>query len=67
MDLEKLIDVVEDVENKSNKDLFDAQNILIEEFDKTKQLILDLTKHLESVETLYDKVNNEIGKRIKKV
>lgn len=67
MDLEKLINVVEDVENKSNKDLFDAQNILIEEFDKTKQLILDLTKHLESVETLYDKVNNEIGKRIKKV
>jgi hypothetical protein len=67
MDLEKLISVVEDVENKSNKDLFDAQNILIEEFDKTKQLILDLTKHLESVETLYDKVNNEIGKRIKKV
>jgi uncharacterized membrane protein YgaE (UPF0421/DUF939 family) len=67
MDLEKLISVVEDVENKSNKDLFDAQNILIEEFDKTKQLILDLTKHLESVETLYDKVNNEIGKRIKKI
>jgi hypothetical protein len=67
MDLEKLINVVEDVENKPNKDLFDAQNILIEEFDKTKQLILDLTKHLESVETLYDKVNNEIGKRIKKI
>ena len=59
--------MVEDVENKSNKDLFDAQNILIQEFDKTKQLILDLTKHLESVETLYDKVNNEIGKRIKKI
>lgn len=67
MDLEKLINVVEDVENKPNKDLFDAQSILIEEFDKTKQLILDLTKHLESVETLYDKVNNEIGKRIKKI
>ncbi len=67
MDLEKLISVVEDVENKPNKDLFDAQNVLIEEFDKTKQLILDLTKHLESVETLYDKVNNEIGKRIKKI
>jgi hypothetical protein len=67
MDLEKLISIVEDVENKPNKDLFDAQNVLIEEFDKTKQLILDLTKHLESVETLYDKVNNEIGKRIKKI
>jgi hypothetical protein len=67
MDLEKLISIVEDVENKPNKDLFDAQNILIEEFDKTKQLIIDLTKHLESVETLYDKVNNEIGKRIKKI
>jgi hypothetical protein len=29
-------------------------------------LIIDLTRHLETVEGLYNDVNNEIGKRTKK-
>jgi hypothetical protein len=32
MDIEKLIDVAKDYENKSNKDLFDAVNILYDEY-----------------------------------
>jgi hypothetical protein len=66
MDKEKLTDVAKDVENKSNKDLFDAVNLLYEEYEKTKELIIDLTKHLETVEFLYNKVNDEAGKRLKK-
>ncbi len=66
MDIQKIIEISNDVENKSNKDLITARDILIEEFDKTKDLIISLTKHLEGVETMYDKVNNEINKRISK-
>jgi hypothetical protein len=66
MDVEKLIDVAKDYENKSNKDLFDAVNLLYEEHEKTKELIIELTKHLENVEYYYNKVNDEVGKRIKK-
>ena len=66
MDVEKLIDVTKDYENKSNKDLFDAVNILYEEHEKTKELIIELTKHLENVEYYYNKVNDEVGKRLKK-
>ena len=66
MDKEKLIDVAKDVENKSNKDLFEAVNLLYEEYEKTKELIIDLTKHLENVEYYYNKVNDEAGKRLKK-
>jgi hypothetical protein len=66
MDVEKLIDVAKDYENKSNKDLFDAVNLLYEEYEKTKELIIELTKHLEIVEYHYNKVNDEVGKRIKK-
>lgn len=66
MDVEKLIDVAKDYENKSNKDLFDAVNILYEEHEKTKELIIELTKHLENVEYYYNKVNDEVGKRLKK-
>lgn len=66
MEKERLLEITGDVENKSNKDLISALTLLSEEFEKTKVLIIDLTRHMEIVETLYDKVNNEINKRIKK-
>ena len=66
MEKDKIIEIVNDVENRSNKDLLSAQEILETEFEKTKELILDLTRHLETVEKLHDSVTNEIEKRIKK-
>jgi len=66
MDKEKIIEIIKDVENKSNKDLFLVINELYTEHEKTKQIIIDLTRHLETVENLYNDVNNEIGKRVKK-
>ena len=66
MEKNKLIEIVTDVENKSNKDLFSALSLLSEEFEKTKQLIVDLTRHLDLVEEHYNIVNKEIEKRTKK-
>lgn len=62
---DKLVQIVGDVENKSNKDLFFALNELTNEFNKTKDLIIDLTRHLDNVERMYNVVNNEIEKRTK--
>ena len=36
------------------------------EINFSKKLIVDLTRHLESIEILYNDVNNEIEKRIKR-
>ena len=66
MEKEKLIEIAQDPKNKSNKDLFIVVNELYDEHEKTKNLIIDLTRHLESIEILYNDVNNEIEKRIKK-
>lgn len=66
MEKDKLVEIVTDAKNKSNKDLFLAVNELYEEFEKTKKMVVDLTRHLESVEVMYNKVNEEIEKRIKK-
>ncbi len=66
MDKEKLLEITKDVKNKSNKDLFIVVNELYDEFENTKQLIIDLTRHLESVELLYNEVNDEIQNRTKK-
>jgi hypothetical protein len=64
MEGKKLIEIAEDVENKSNNDLLMVADELYEEFESTKQLIIDLTRHLNGVESLYNKVNKEIKKRI---
>ena len=65
MDSQKLIDIATDVENKSNNDLLIAANELYDEFEKTKELIIDLTRHLDGIESLYIRLNKEIEKRHK--
>jgi uncharacterized membrane protein YgaE (UPF0421/DUF939 family) len=64
MEKNKIIEIATDVKNKSNKDLTIVSEELINEFENTKKLIIDLTRHLDSVEKLYNDVNSEIQKRI---
>lgn len=66
MEKEKIIEIVKDIENKSNKDLSNVLSELYTEFTKTKELIIDLTRHLEGVENLYNSVNEELKKRTKR-
>jgi len=64
MDKNKIIDVVENSEHKSNNELLETLNILLDEYTKTKELIINLTKHLDIIEEYYNIVNKEIGKRL---
>ena len=57
MEKEKLNNIVQNVNDKSNKDLLEARDFLFTEFENTKLLIVDLTKHLESVEEHYNIIN----------
>ena len=63
MEKENLITIVDDVKNKSNKDLNLVSDELIAEFNKTKELIISLTRHLDTIEKMYNKVTDEIEKR----
>lgn len=65
MNKEKILDIVSDVENKSNKDLVLCLELLENEFNKTKELIINLTRHLDTVEEYYIKISNEIENRKK--
>jgi hypothetical protein len=65
MDKNKIYEIVKDVENKPNKDLFETMYFLNQEFEKTKELIIDLTRHLDSVELYYETIRKEIEKRTK--
>jgi hypothetical protein len=65
MEKEKIIEIIEDIENKSNKDLFETSDFLYGEFNNTKELIISLTRHMDTVEEMYNKVSSEIEKRSK--
>lgn len=67
MDINKIHEIVNDAENKPNKDLYSVEEILSDEFEKTKELIIELTRHLDSVKNMHDIVSNEIMKRTKKI
>lgn len=66
MDKEKIIEIAKNPEIKTNKDLMESRDILVDEFQKTKDLIINLTRHLEIIEEHYNVINNEIGKRLNK-
>jgi len=63
MEKEKLIDIIENVKDKSNKDLMDAESFLFEEHEKTKELIIELTRHMDGIEGLHSKLLKEIENR----
>jgi hypothetical protein len=63
MQNDKIYEIVNSAEDKPNKDLISARDLLIEEFNKTKDLIIDLTKHMDTIEEMYNIVNKELGKR----
>ncbi len=65
MEKQKYIDIANDTENRSNKDLVEARDFFITEFDELKTVIIDLTRKLETVEVLYNKINVELNKRYK--
>jgi hypothetical protein len=64
MDKNKVIEIVNDPSIKSNKDLSECLSFLNDEFEKTKETIVTLTKYLDGVELSYNKINDELGKRV---
>lgn len=65
MEQEKLLEILKDYKNSSNKELIGALDFLFEDFNKTKDLIIKLTTHLDSTEITYNKLLEEINKRVK--
>lgn len=63
MEQEKLLEVLKNYKNKSNKDLISALDFLYDDFNKTKDLLVKLTHHLDSTEISYNKLLEEINKR----
>jgi hypothetical protein len=63
MDSEKIIEIINNYKDKSNKDLLETLEILNKEFELTKEIIVSFTKHLDKIEESYYLIENEIKKR----
>jgi len=67
MDSNKVLEILKDYKNTSNKELLEVMDFLKSDFDKTKETILKLTYHLDSTEITYNKLLEEINNRVKNV
>jgi hypothetical protein len=64
MEEKKVLEILKSYKNSSNKELSDVMDFLNEDFQKTKDLIVKLTYHLDSTEEAYNKVFEEYKKRV---
>ena len=60
---EQIIEVLKNYKNKSNKDIIFALDFLNEDFGKTKDLLIKLSKHLDTTEESYYKLLEEFKRR----
>jgi hypothetical protein len=63
MNEHKIQDLLPKLGEQSNSALIEMMDFLQNDFDVTKQRIVDLTYHLDTIETIYDKINKEYSKR----
>lgn len=63
MDAKQIEDIVQNVKDKPNKVLVESRDVLKSEFEKTKDLILELTRHMDAVKESYETINEELGNR----
>jgi hypothetical protein len=62
-DTEKLLEIIKDLNNHSNKDLIFAMDLLNKDFTHTKDTLIKLTYHLDKLEETYNVVLKEYQKR----
>ena len=65
IDVEKLNSIITEIKSSGNQELIQALDFLSEDFEETKQMIINLSQHLDNVENLYNKVLYEYNLRNK--
>jgi len=56
---EKVKEIIKDLKNCSNSELQYALKFLSADYDRTKDALIQLTKHLDGVEIIYNKILKE--------
>ena len=59
----EILDIIKDYKSKSNVDLRNAMDYINEDFGLTKKNLIQLTHHLDKLETTYNKLLSEYKTR----
>lgn len=62
-DSDKVLEIVKDIKNHSNKDLVFAMDLINKDFTHTKDTVIKLTYHLDKLEETYNLILKEYQKR----
>lgn len=60
---ERVNKIIKEINDSTNNELLFALNFLNEDYEKTKEMVINLTKHLDNIEIVYNKVLKEHEKR----
>ena len=60
----KILEVSQNCSERTNKELVESMDFLKQDFEQTKSNIIHLTKHLDGIESVYNKILTEYEKRI---
>ena len=63
IDTEKIKNIMKDIGSTPNKSLIEAKSTLLQEFEETRKLVIDLTRHMDLLSYNYDKITDELNKR----
>lgn len=63
---ERVIQIIKESKQSSNKDLIFAMEFIKEDFEKTKNSLITLTHHLDKLENSYNLLLKEFQERTKK-
>lgn len=60
---QEVLEIIKDYKSKSNEDLKMAMDFINEDFEFTKNNLINMTHHLDKLETTYNKILSEYKTR----
>lgn len=60
---EEVLEIIKDFKNRPNKDLIKAMDLIVQDFEYTKNTVINLTRHLDKLESTYNKILKEYNDR----
>lgn len=57
-------EIIINPKSKGNSDITEVMLVLKNNYEDTKRLVVELTYRLDSIEEKYNKLNNELKKRV---
>lgn len=65
MEKEKILSVIKEYKNSSNNELVVVMDVLQQDFERTKQALIEMSYHLDKLEKTYNLILKEYQNRTK--